>query len=83
MNSGQVAGFRCAEFIAAKYSENTLDETAFFNVAEKTVNELSAWIDKAVDSDTDWATSRLELQHRMTVAGAHVRSEGQLRKAVV
>ncbi|MCF6177111.1 MAG: FAD-binding protein [Victivallaceae bacterium] len=82
LNSGQVAGFRCAEFIAAKYNKTTFDEVAFATIAEKTVTELSAWINKAADAETDWKKSRLELQHRMTVAGAHVRSEMQLRTAV-
>lgn len=82
LNSGQVAGFRCAEFIAAKYRKTTLDETAFIAVAKKTTAELLTWIDKAVDSDADWQSARLELQHRMSVAGAQIRSEEQLRQAV-
>ncbi len=82
LNSGQVAGFRCAEFIAAKYNEETLDDAAFSAAAESAASELSSWIDKAASSSVKWQDSRNELQHRMTVAGAHVRSETQLREAV-
>jgi succinate dehydrogenase/fumarate reductase flavoprotein subunit len=82
LNSGQVAGFRCAEYIAAKYTDITLDEAAFTKTATASAAELSAWIDKAASASTDWEKTRLELQHRMTVAGAHVRSESQLHTAV-
>ncbi len=82
LNSGQVAGFRCAEYIAAKYRDITLDDAAFTAVAEVSAAELSAWIDKAAKAKVKWQDARQELQHRMTVAGAHVRSESQLRTAV-
>jgi hypothetical protein len=80
LNSGQVAAFRAAEFIAAKYKDCTLNQADFDNIAEQKVNKISEWLDK--DGKRDWNIDREEFQSRMSAAGAHIRKAGNLEKAV-
>ena len=80
LNSGQVAAFRAAEFIAAKYQDFSLNQADFDNVAKEKINELSKWLNK--EGKRDWHLDRDEFQTRMSAAGAHIREAGKLKKAV-
>ena len=80
LNSGQVAAFRAAEFIAAKYKDSTLDQANFDSVAEQKINEITNWLEK--DGKRDWNIERDEFQGRMSAAGAHIREADNLKKAV-
>ena len=62
LNAGQVGGFRAAEFIAAKYRENTLD----FTRAEEAAKQLEADLLRRLSGTRDWRSDRRELQERMT-----------------
>ena len=80
LNSGQVAAFRAAEFIAAQYSGSTLKQADFDKVAKQKLSELSAWLEK--NGTRYWRTERDEFQMRMSAAGAHIRQADKLEKAV-
>ena len=82
LNSGQVGGFRAAEYIANRYRESTLDMELFDKEVQQTVSELSDWIAKCGSSSLMWEKEREEFQSRMTQVGAHVRSLEELRKAI-
>ncbi|MFN2286636.1 MAG: FAD-binding protein [Anaerolineae bacterium] len=81
LNSGQVAGFRAAEYIANRYQEWTLDEAAVMPVIERAAGDLLASL-SSTGSALDWQAERLEFQTRMSRAGAHIRSLAELRTAV-
>jgi len=81
LNSGQVAAFRAAEFIAAKYKDSTLEQADFDNVAEPKLKELTQWLEK--NGNRNWHADRDEFQTRMSAAGAHIRKAGNLENAVV
>lgn len=81
LNSGQVAGFRAAEYICAKYMETTLDATAANAAATQVVEQTLAWVEKSADSATAWEAARDEFQSRMSKAGAHIRTPDGLAAA--
>jgi succinate dehydrogenase/fumarate reductase flavoprotein subunit len=74
LNSGQVAGFRAAEFIAHRYRERTVHQPAARSEIEGQAAEFLAWIRRCATSDRSWAEERRELQERMSRAGAHIRA---------
>ena len=78
LNSGQVAAFRAAEFIAAKYKDSSLNQADFDNVAKQKLDEIAKWLD--MDGKRDWNMDRDEFQTRMSAAGAHIREEHNLKK---
>jgi succinate dehydrogenase/fumarate reductase flavoprotein subunit len=82
LNSGQVGGFRAAEYIANRYRGSTLDMDLFNEVARRSVTELWDWIAKGDGSPLTWEGEREEFQSRMTQVGSHIRSLSELRKAV-
>ena len=79
LNSGQVAGFRAADYIAARYAGASGDSKDFQVAARDAVKELSGLIGKP--ASTDWRAEREELQKRMSRSAAHIRSKDELRKA--
>ena len=82
LNSGQVGGFRAAEFIANRYGEWTLDTEIAKENAEVEVQQLDNWIRSAITVSRSWEMERSEFQARMTSAGAHIRSLKNLKKTV-
>ena len=82
LNSGQVGGFRAAEFIANRYLAWDVDKKAAERSASAAATDVLAWMDKCVDAKTDWRAEREELQERMSRCGAHIRSGAELEKAV-
>jgi succinate dehydrogenase/fumarate reductase flavoprotein subunit len=84
LNSGQVAGFRAAEYIAARYRETTLDETAWRGAATAAIGQTAGWMNLCRTAGSgSWQADRSELQSRMSRAGAHIRAAADNRKAVV
>ena len=77
LNAGQVGGFRAAEFIAAKYRENTLD----FTRAEEAAKQLEADLLRRLSGTRDWRSDRRELQERMTAFAGHLRPQQKLDEA--
>jgi succinate dehydrogenase/fumarate reductase flavoprotein subunit len=82
LNSGQVGSMRAAEFIAHQYRDWDVPQQAVAAEATRAAAELLAWIDKCARAESPWQAERDEFQERMTRAGAHIRSAGELRKAV-
>ncbi len=82
LNAGQVGSFRAAEYIANRYQQWDLPEKAVKNAAAEAVKSLADWIEKSAQADSTWQADRHELQSRMTKAGAHIRSQDELRRAV-
>ena len=82
LNSGQIGGFRAAEYIANRYAEWTLDMNLFNESVRQTLSDLSDWIAQCKNSSLTWPDEREEFQWRMTQVGSHVRSLPRLRDAV-
>jgi succinate dehydrogenase/fumarate reductase flavoprotein subunit len=83
LNSGQVAGFRAAEYIANRYRDWSISESDLRDVAEATVAALLGWIAASEDEPgPSWEAEREEFQARMSRAGAHIRSLAALEEAV-
>jgi succinate dehydrogenase/fumarate reductase flavoprotein subunit len=83
LNSGQVAGFRAAEYISHKYNKKDLKESAAAAEAKKELGRLLDWLEKGKASKQKWQDAREEFQARMTKAGAHIRSAGVLSQALL
>jgi succinate dehydrogenase/fumarate reductase flavoprotein subunit len=81
LNSGQVGGFRAAEFIARRYGDRTLDRRRFAQAAKAAAKAALRWSGKC-RTGRSWKEEREELQRRMTRAGAHIRSSRELCRAV-
>jgi aspartate oxidase len=79
LNAGQVAGFRVADYIAARYGLWTCESKDFQDAARVAVQEISGLIGQP--APTDWRAEREELQKRMSRCAAHIRSREELRKA--
>lgn len=82
LNSGQVGGFRAAEYIAARYAGRTLPAAQVREVAARTAARLVDWLAHCLDATGSWQDERATLQARMTRAGAHVRSLPVVQEAV-
>jgi succinate dehydrogenase/fumarate reductase flavoprotein subunit len=82
LNSGQVGGFRAAEFIARRYGGRTVDRRRFAQAAKAAARDASRWSGKC-RAGRSWREEREELQARMTRAAAHIRSAKELDAAVV
>ena len=81
LNSGQVGGFRAAEFIARRYGDRTLDRKRFAHAAKAAARDAMDWSEKR-RTGRSWREEREELQRRMTRAGAHIRSAKEIASAV-
>jgi succinate dehydrogenase/fumarate reductase flavoprotein subunit len=82
LNSGQVAGFRAAEYIANRYGGWTLKGAAAKAAAVAAKSDAGAFLERCRKAKTTWRQERAELQARMSRAGAHIRSREEVRKAV-
>jgi succinate dehydrogenase/fumarate reductase flavoprotein subunit len=75
LNSGQVGGFRAAEFIANRYKKWSLDETVAEQAVERSVQNVWQWIQQCNNASRSWNDVLKEVRERMSFAGAHIRSE--------
>ena len=82
LNSGQVGGFRAAEYIANRYAAWTITPAAVRKAAKKAVLSLRKWMDKCSGATASWQAEREALRARMSRAGAHIRSEAEAARAV-
>lgn len=82
LNSGQVAAFRAAEFIANKYQENSLDLESAKSAASAELSKLMTWAFKSEKSNVSWDDALQELQTRMSEAGAHIRDAEKIAQAL-
>jgi succinate dehydrogenase/fumarate reductase flavoprotein subunit len=82
LNSGQVAAFRAAEFIANRYADWIVSKSTVEQSASTAATALLTWMAQASGAANPWQQEREELQARMTRAGAHIRSQDELRDAI-
>jgi succinate dehydrogenase/fumarate reductase flavoprotein subunit len=82
LNSGQVGGFRAAEFIAKRYAAWTVDEERLVEAVETAARAAADWSARCRRAGRGWREEREELQARMTQAGAHIRSQELAIRAI-
>ena len=75
LNSGQVGGFRAADFIANRYQKWSLDKTTAEQAVEKNVQKTRQWIQKCNSATRSWAEVLKEVRERMSLTGTHIRNE--------
>lgn len=84
LNSTQAGSLRAAQRIAIRYREGPLPVESFLGFAESKVQEKAALMSNLLSgqpgASTIWA-QRSAAQKRMTAAGAHIRSCGEVIKA--
>ncbi|MFB5067722.1 MAG: FAD-binding protein [Candidatus Wallacebacter cryptica] len=77
LNSGQVGSTRAAQFIAARYKDQPMNEAEFLKEAEAQIRaklELGQAFLQNLGSESNVVQIRRQIQERMTKAGAHIRS---------
>jgi succinate dehydrogenase/fumarate reductase flavoprotein subunit len=82
LNSGQVAGYRAAEYIGNVYNEATLDIEKAEHAIKAELLKLQAYLNASQNSEYSWQKVRSEFQHRMTQFGSHIRIESSLEEVV-
>lgn len=81
LNSGQVGGFRAADYIAARYRDWTVKPESFQAAAVAAISAFTPLLNQK--AATDWRIERTELQMRMSRVAAHIRAKQDLAAAVV
>lgn len=82
LNSGQVGGFRAAEFIAKAASGISADRADFERELKAEAADVLGFLDRCRKSTVSWKSVREEFQQRMTRQGSHIRSVSGLNLAV-
>lgn len=86
LNSGQVGGYRAAQYIAARYEENPPPIDDFLKMIkrdlEKKIDLLVYFAERAEPRSTSLIKVKNEIQERMTSHAAHIRSLEGVRKAL-
>lgn len=83
LNSGQVGGYRAAEFISASYSDKTLNKDLFDNEVSHRLQEIETTMALCSDSPYNWKSDRQEFNNRMSESGAFIRSKTQLQASII
>ena len=78
LNSGQVSGFRAAEYIANRYQDWTVQKEDVEKEIAKACKEARDWVESGKDSPLQWREVLLDVQSRMSRCGAHIRSKETL-----
>ena len=78
LNSGQVGGYRVAEYISNMYKDNSIDMLKAENAVKKELLKLDSYLNNSKTSNLSWQKERLEFQQRMTQYGSHIRIEKSL-----
>ncbi|MFZ4395759.1 MAG: oxidoreductase, partial [Kiritimatiellia bacterium] len=79
LNSGQVGGFRAADYIAARYRERTVTPETLQGAIAAAQAELAPLLCQKLA--TDWRVERAQMQARMSRSAAHIRSRSDLGQA--
>ncbi len=86
LNSGQVGGYRAAEYISSKYQNAPQDVKLFMDSAKDRIKDVFDECNRLVsnlDSKSDCCDSaRDEIQNRMTINGSHIREIEGVKKAL-
>ena len=84
LNSGQVGGFRAAQFIANRYADTGLGDNEFLDLVEHQVARRIDYLNGLMRGRTDgrpWQEFRETMQARMSRYAAHVREPGEVETA--
>lgn len=84
LNSGQVGGFRAAQFIAHRYAESSWDDERFLAAVEPQVEQRVEFIRRLLGSrgQRSWQQFRRDMQMRMSQHAAHIRNPETIGGAV-
>jgi len=82
LNSGQVGGFRAAEYIAAKYNSINWECETFRSEALKKLDYIQKVLQSSGGMGQRMSVARKEIQSRMTKAAAHIRKPAVVRQAL-
>jgi succinate dehydrogenase/fumarate reductase flavoprotein subunit len=86
LNSGQVGGYRAAEYIAEVYRESTFPEEEALAQTSKAVESLlelrQELLRRRGTPGRKMAEFRREMQQRMTAAAAHIRDPQAVKQAI-
>lgn len=82
LNSGQVGGYRAAEYIAQCYSDTHFDDGQFSAVAAKKLQQIEKVLTYIGGAGEDLTSFRKQLQARMTKTAAHIRSAAAINAAL-
>ncbi|PLR76762.1 oxidoreductase [Bacillus sp. V3-13] len=86
LNSGQVGGYRAAQFIAANYNSSPQQIDQFVEEAGEQINELFTSyqnISKRVNPNSTYGEEiRAEIQTNMTLSGSHIRELNTVSQAL-
>lgn len=82
LNSGQVGGYRAAEYIAQCYSDTHFDDGQFSAVAAKKLQQIEKVLTYVGGTGEDLTSFRKQLQARMTKTAAHIRSAAAINDAL-
>lgn len=82
LNSGQVGGFRAAEFISNRYNDWSLDEEKVLQVVHEKLQNNLAWISRCQGSGQSWNPALKEIRERMSLAASHIRSQVVLQESL-
>ena len=82
LNSGQVGGYRAAEYISVCYGMITLDNQLFQDEVHRRLKDIKKTIKNCAQSEYDWKSDRGEFNRRMSENGAFIRTESRLRSSI-
>jgi succinate dehydrogenase/fumarate reductase flavoprotein subunit len=83
LNSGQVGGFRAAEYIANRYADWTVVENEVEQAIRDSYQNASSWIIKCEHAATRWNSALKDIRKRMSLVGAQIRSKADLEKNLI
>ena len=81
LNSGQVAAYRAAEYIANEYKDYSLNVVNAEKAIKKELLKLKNYLNICKKSNLTWQKERNEFQQRMTQFGSHIRIENCIENA--
>ncbi|HEY8462434.1 MAG TPA: FAD-binding protein [Bacillota bacterium] len=82
LNSGQVGGYRAAEYIAQRYRDTHFDDSQFTAAAVKKLGQVMQALSYLGGAGDDLTSFRRRLQQRMTQTAAHIRSAAMVKAAL-
>ncbi len=81
LNSGQVAGFRVAEYIANRCREWSVSRSDAEAALARQAEHALAWLERCPKASSSWQEERAVFQARMSKDGAHIRVRAGLEQA--
>lgn len=83
LNSGQVGGYRAAEYISSALSLDKIDEELFNQEVSGRVESINRIIKRLKNSEGSWKEERRIFQERMSRCSAFIRDSETLKSAIV